>query len=180
MSNTKFNNAKITTVIVFITTLGMCLLVLFIDMTPSWDFRNNLWAPSYLMIHGQSPYNIDLLFSNSNAVWMPMIIGIFFPLGLMPLQQASNLWLVINFLALLFLIWISSSLRLPSRHFLFIAAITVFLFPPVITHLHLGQFSIGITILFLVVTIWNVITGNRFIQTPTGSSCTTRSYIFLQ
>src|SRR5712692_2292721 len=62
----------------------------------SWDFRNNLWGPAYLLVHGQSPYHISTLFENSNALWFPMAIGLFFPFGWLTQSEASNLWLLGN------------------------------------------------------------------------------------
>jgi hypothetical protein len=134
--------------------LGLSWFVIFNESRPGWDFRNNLWAPSYLLLNGQSPYKIEVLYALGNAVWMPMVIGAFFPLGFLPLQQASNLWLVVNALGIIFLTWISSGFRRPAILKFTIALLAAFLFLPLISHLRLGQFSIGITLLFLVVVIW--------------------------
>lgn len=160
MKNSKFKLAvnrhgvaAVFLIFLVITELGW--FVIFNTTVSGWDFRNNLWSPSYLLLHGQSPYKIEVLFDSSNAVWMPMVIGAFFPLGFLPLQQASNLWLVANSLGLLLLVWLSSGLRRPPMLILAIALVATYLFPPVISHLQLGQFSIGITLLFLVATIWH-------------------------
>lgn len=45
------------------------------------DFRHNLWAPTHLLLRGESPYLIKTLFPNKHAVWLPMAVGLFFPLG---------------------------------------------------------------------------------------------------
>lgn len=120
----------------------------------SWDFRNNLWGPSRLLLHGQSPYKIESLFENSNSLWMPMTIGAFFPIGFLPLQQASNLWIAANIMGLLLIVWLSSGQRKPSIRLFAIGLIIAFLFPPTIDHLRLGQITIIITLLFIIVTHW--------------------------
>jgi hypothetical protein len=142
-------------VLVILAILGLGWFVVFGPNVGGWDFRNNLWAPSYLLLHGQSPYKSEVLFGAGNAVWMPMIIGALFPLGLLPLQQASNLWFVANALGVVVLAWISSGFRRPPILVFVIALVAAFLFPPMVSHLRLGQLSIGITLLFLVVTIWS-------------------------
>jgi hypothetical protein len=118
-----------------------------------WDFRNNLWGPAYLLTQHKSPYQINELFEIANAVWMPMIIGLFFPLGWLPLQQASNLWFLGNFLCLPLITWISFDLRKPSVSFLAGSTILYTIFPPLITHFMLGQVSLLITCIFLLVVL---------------------------
>lgn len=141
--------------LILLAMLGLVGFVILNTTKPGWDFRNNLWAPSYLLLQGKSPYNLKVLFDLGRAVWLPMVIGAFFPLGFLPLQQASNLWLAVNSLGVIFLIWLSSGFRRPPILKLTIATIASFIFFPLISHLRLGQFSIGITLLFLVVVIWN-------------------------
>ncbi len=109
----------------------------------TWDFRNELWAPAYLLVHGESPYNIQVLFDDGSiAVWLPQIIGVFFPLGLLPLKQASNLWLIINVLTIIGIaIFLTrhakpGTTQLPFYGFIFLG---VFLFPPTAAYLMLGQ-----------------------------------------
>lgn len=120
-----------------------------------WDFRNNLWGPTYLLTHNQSPYRVDTLFDLGNAVWMPMAVGLFFPLGFLPLQQASNLWFVGNLIWFLLIVWISSGSRRPSVFLLATAILLSLLFPPMVTHLWSGQISILITLLFMIIAIWD-------------------------
>jgi len=108
----------------------------------SWDFRNNLWAPAYLLIHGKSPYRISVLFDNSNAVWFPQIIGALFPLGLLSQYQASNLWLLINvFAAMCLVIFLMRQPEQKKPTFLIYGFVLlgVFLFPPSVTLFTLGQ-----------------------------------------
>jgi hypothetical protein len=108
-----------------------------------WDFRNELWAPAYLLVHGESPYNIQVLFKDgSTAVWLPQIIGVFFPLGWLSLKQASNLWLIINALTIIGMtIFLTRQAnlgmaRLPFYSFILLG---VFLFPPTASYFWLGQ-----------------------------------------
>jgi hypothetical protein len=110
----------------------------------SWDFRNNLWEPSYLIWQGESAYNRTLLFDDANAVWFPQIIGLFFPLGLLGLYPATAIWLVGNIALLLALLWFSfrQTAGKPGSVRLGILLLAVFLFPPTIRHLILGQASV--------------------------------------
>jgi hypothetical protein len=139
----------------FITLMLIGLFVVRSQAFSCWDFRNNLWGPAYLLTHQQSPYRVDLLFELSNAVWMPPSIGLFFPLGYLPLQQASNLWFVFNLVWLLLIVWISSGSQRPPVVWFAVAIITSLLFPPMVTHLWSGQITILITLAFLVAAIWN-------------------------
>jgi hypothetical protein len=59
-----------------------------------WDVRNNLWAPSHLLLNGQSPYDLSSLYELGAAVWLPMAIGAFFPLGALSHEQAAMVWLL--------------------------------------------------------------------------------------
>jgi hypothetical protein len=120
-----------------------------------WDFRNNLWGPTYLLTHGQSPYRVDKLFELGNAVWMPMVVGLFFPLGFLTLQQASNLWFMFNLICILLIVWMSSGSRRPPMLLFAVAIFLSLLFPPMISHLWLGQISIFVTLVFMGIAIWN-------------------------
>ena len=53
-------------------------------MVPRKDFYNELWGPAYLLVNGQSPYDTPILDPVLPAVWLPMAIGFFFPLGWLP------------------------------------------------------------------------------------------------
>ena len=113
-----------------------------------WDFRNNLWAPAHLLWQGNSPYQIQSLFPNSNAVWFPPVISFFFLLGALPKAPASMLWMVSNVLVLFVLIGLAAGKRpLPLR--LAFALLASFLFFPTVTHLRLGQFSLMMTLCLL-------------------------------
>lgn len=131
--------------------LAAFFFIKFFSYPPGWDFRNNLWAPAYLLVHRQSPYDIHRMFDSSNAVWMPTAIGAFFPLGYLSLQHASNLWWLLNLTAMLSIIWLSAGQ--PRRRPLPLAAVMLlaFVFPPVIAHFVLGQISILTCLVFLVI-----------------------------
>lgn len=132
----------------------LCLLALFVLRFPypaGWDFRNNLWAPSYLLLQGQSPYNISVLYELGTAIWMPVAIGLFWPLGFLPLQQASNLWWVINLAALIAVVWISSGQKQPPKFLFAVTLLMAFIFPPTISHFSLGQITILVCLVALVV-----------------------------
>lgn len=112
----------------------------------SWDFRNNLWAPAYLLVRGQSPYEIRGLFPDSNAIWLPMAIGLFFPLGWLSEQHASNVWLLLNCGVVVGLVWTAAGQQRPNLLVLGAALVAAFLFLPTLTHLVLGQFSLLTTL----------------------------------
>ena len=117
-----------------------------------WDFRNNLWGPAHLLTRGESPYDIKLLFDGSNSVWMPPIIGAFFPLGWLSKEIASNLWFMFN--VILFVTTIG--LSIPKREspyppgWLVAGLIALLLFPSLLSHLFLGQISIFTTCVLLI------------------------------
>jgi hypothetical protein len=131
----------------------LVLLALFVSSFPypaGWDFRNNLWAPSYLLLQGQSPYNISVIYELGTAIWMPVVIGVFWPLGFLPLQQASNLWWAINLVALIAIVWISSSQKQPPKLLFVVTLMMAFIFPPTISHFSLGQITILVCLAVLV------------------------------
>lgn len=134
----------------------MCVVVIWIKYfkyPPGWDFRNNLYLPTYLLSQHQSPYNIHVLVEGSNAVWFPMVLGIFFPLGYLDLQAASNVWWLLNFVALFLLVFISTNQSKPPLPKLILVSLLIFLFPSTISHFDLGQISILIC-LVMVILIW--------------------------
>lgn len=137
----------------------ICIIVLSIAMLfilkspfqPGWDFRNNLWGPAHLMLNHLSPYRVDVLFDNSNAVWLPMAIGVWFPLGYFPLQQASNIWLLINFIALVLVIVFSAgNIKISPLSFGLLVLLFA-LFPSTLSLLVLGQISLIICLILLIV-----------------------------
>ncbi len=136
----------------------LVLVVLFITSfpyPPGWDFRNNLWGPSHLLITGQSPYDLTVLYELGSAVWMPVAIGIFWPIGYLPLQQASNLWWILSLISLIIIVWLSSGLGRPPRLLFTITLVMAFIFPPTISHFSLGQVTIFMCLIFMVISIYD-------------------------
>jgi len=110
-------------------------------MDSRMDFYNNLWAPVYLLVHGQSPYNTSSLHPLLPALWFPMSVGFFSPLGFLNESVATKVWFVFNILELSVVILLS--LGRPIKFYLTaIVGFLVFLFPPFLHHLLLGQFTI--------------------------------------
>lgn len=130
------------------------LFIIYFPYPAGWDFRNNLWAPSFLLVNGQSPYNLTVLYEMGSAVWMPVAIGLFWPLGYLPLQQASNLWWILTLIGLITIVWLSSGYHRPPKYLFIITLILAFLFPPTISHFSLGQITILICLLFMVISIY--------------------------
>lgn len=137
---------------VFLVLFGALVIdLIFMVEFVGWDFRNNLWAPAYLTTHHQSAYDIQLLFKDSNAIWFPQVIGVFFFLGFFPQYPASNLWAVFNIALLLALVWYSvrqSGKKVKPLKLGFLTA-CIFLFPPTIRHFVLGQVDIFIMMAFV-------------------------------
>ncbi len=135
--------------------IGILLILLVIAcLAPNksillWDFRNNLWAPAHLLVNMHSPYEITGMFPDSNAVWFPMVLGLFFPLGWLTLTQASVFWLLITVSAAIALIFLSTGKSRPKPWLLAIGLIMVFIQPRVYAHLKLGQITILATLFLL-------------------------------
>lgn len=148
---------KKNTSLILLGTLLLVLLLWFIRSTIfpiSGDFRNNLWEPAYLLVRGMNPYNIEGIFDNLNPLWFPTIIGLFFPLGYLPLQQASNLWFVISCLSLFTIVAIMArSFRKPAGYVM----LTIFLlalFPSSVGVFKFGQVSLFVCLLLLLLTFY--------------------------
>ncbi|GMQ77909.1 MAG: hypothetical protein BMS9Abin02_0400 [Anaerolineae bacterium] len=120
----------------------------------SWDFRNNLWGPSRLLVQGQSPYRLDLLFERGNPVWLHPAIGAFFPLGWISFPLAANLWLIANAAILIAIIMLVARSKISLLLFAAVSLIVI-LFPPTITHIQLGQFTLLAMLLFMVAAIYS-------------------------
>lgn len=115
----------------------------------SWDFRNNLWGPTHLLLTGRSPYIISQLFTGSNSVWLPTSIGAYLPLGLLPEVQATNLWAVMNILLYGMVIWRSTQQRQPALIWITVAGVGMYIFPSFVSLVQLGQFGVLATFLML-------------------------------
>jgi hypothetical protein len=108
----------------------------------SWDFRNNLWGPAYLLVHHRSPYNILIIFQSANAVWMPVIIGLLFLIGYLPLQWASNFWILLNLISLCLMVILIARCSHKSIIWILLTIFSLTIFPVTITHFVLGQVSL--------------------------------------
>lgn len=132
----------ITLLILFLIILTILMWFLSTRIFPvSWDFRNNLWGPSYLLLQQRSPYNIHVIFDGSNAIWLPVIIGLFFPIGFLPSQWASNLWLILNLLSMFLMVILLARSFQKSGVWIPLIIFSLALFPSSMTHLVLGQVS---------------------------------------
>jgi hypothetical protein len=114
-----------------------------------WDVRNNLWAPSHLLLNGQSPYDLSSLYELGAAVWLPMAIGAFFPLGALPHEQAAMVWLLTSLAAVVGIVWLVADRQRPLPLLFGLALLMVYLYPRTIAHLLLGQFSLLAVLLYL-------------------------------
>lgn len=105
------------------------------------DFYNELWAPAHLLVQGENPYDTSSLESDLPPLWLPPAVGVFAPLGWLPEGIATQVWLLVSLAALALTVWLCLE-KWGSIPVLLLAALTVFLFPPALNHLALGQFSI--------------------------------------
>lgn len=108
----------------------------------AWDFRNNLWGPTHLLLTGRSPYRIDQLFDGSNSVWMPTLLGAFLPLGWLTQSQAAMLWNVVTLITYLVIGLAATRAPKPYPVWLAVAFIAMLIFPPFVTTMQWGQFSV--------------------------------------
>jgi hypothetical protein len=113
------------------------------------DFGNNLWAPSHLLLRGESPYDLSSLEDFGNPVWLPMAIGALLPLGALPLPQAAMVWLLASLGIMVGIVWIVSEQKRPSLLPFSAGLVAIALYPPTMTHLQLGQFSLLAALLYL-------------------------------
>jgi hypothetical protein len=114
-------------------------------MLPRMDFYNELWGPASLLVRGQSPYATASLDPVLPAVWLPMSIGFFFPLGWIPENLALQIWYVFNILEISLIIYFAQG---KNRNLYNTAglALICFFFPLIFNHINLGQFSITVTL----------------------------------
>ena len=142
--------------ILILTAALFVLLAIFISsrfFPVGGDFRNNLWGPANLLVHYMSPYGIKNLFDSVNAVWMPVIIGLFFPIGYLPLQTAFNLFSLLNLCALFGMAFLlTRNAAKPLTRWL-AAIIVLVIFPATVSQFVMGQVSLLICMdyLFLIV-----------------------------
>ena len=110
-------------------------------MMPRMDFYNNLWGPVHLLVQGKSPYETTSLNPILPAIWFPMVIGVFFPLGWLSENLSLQVWFIFNIIELCGIVYLAQG----DRRSLFntiILALLCFFFPFVLNNYNLGQFSI--------------------------------------
>jgi len=115
---------------------------------PRMDFYNELWAPTHLLVNGQSPYDTSSLDTNLPPAWFPMAIGFFFPLGWLSEETALKAWFVLNVIELCAIIFISQDNRRSLVNTVMLGML-FFFFPPTLNHFFLGQISISVTLFLL-------------------------------
>jgi hypothetical protein len=125
----------------------------------SWDFRNNLWAPAYLLLTGKDPYSVYQHFPGSNALWLPVTVGLFLPTGLLEAAVASNLWLLANIAMLGMVIWFVAGTNKISPSMFAKLLLVFFLSPLVISHLYFGQVTIFFVLMSLLAVKWRQVGG---------------------
>lgn len=126
--------------------MGILFAKLFWNLVqPRMDFYNELWAPVYLLVHGQSPYDTTSLNTILPAAWFPMAIGFFFPLGWLPEETANYGWFVFCVVELGMIIYIAQG----KKRSLYNTGILTFLslfFPATLYHFFIGQISLTVTL----------------------------------
>ena len=128
--------------------VGACVLVGTRWLT-SWDFHHNLWSPSYLLVHGMNPYGMGAPMQIVPSVWLPMIIGLWFPLGWLDSYEAANLWLLVNVVCAVVIMWLCWRMARALLAVFTILLIAMFLFPPLLSLLMMGQLGVMTTLAYL-------------------------------
>jgi len=113
------------------------------SVQPKADFYNELWGPTYLLVHGQSPYNTVSLHPTHPSGWFPMAIGFFSPLGWLGEDTAMRVWFLLCTLELFTIVFLALK-KSRAIHVTFLSALLAFSFPPTLYHVFLGQ--IGLTV----------------------------------
>jgi hypothetical protein len=101
------------------------------------------------MIEARNPYRLEQIYPDGNAVWLPMAVGAFFPLGYLTETVATNLWFVFNLALYGLLVWLSMVRRPPPPITLGLTIVFVLVYPPFVSHMLLGQYSILAGLLML-------------------------------
>lgn len=118
---------------------------------PKADFYNELWGPTYLLVHGQSPYDTSSLNPTHPAGWFPMAIGFFSPLGWLSEDVAMLVWFLLCTVELFTIVFLSQG-KARAIHTTFISALLAFSFPPVLYHIFLGQIGLTVTLCMILAT----------------------------
>jgi hypothetical protein len=151
--------------------IGLALAVVFLIRFryAAWDFRNNLWGPARLLLQGDMPYNPQALKGLASewgvpfhlSIWFPTILGIGFPLALLPLPQAANVWLLFSLLAAFATAVLVHRISGPevSLQGLLPLTLIVTLFAPL--YAHLGQGQASLIVLLSLFASWVLLEQNR-------------------
>jgi len=139
---------------------AVALVIAFATLTPSppvcsWDFRGSLWGPSYMLLHGQTPYSFETPYGPYPGIWMPQLIGAFFFVGWLPCWVAAKIWFLLELAGLFLMIWLTAGRKLPPPVLFGLCLLLIFLFPPVYIHFAIGQISIFITVLIMLVVFFS-------------------------
>lgn len=104
-----------------------------------------------MLVQHQSPYTYDAPYGPYPSVWMPTAIGMFFLVGFISCDMASKLWLTVEIVGFLWMMWAIADYKMPSRRAFFTCLLVFFLFPPLWTHAVLGQFSMMFAISMVII-----------------------------
>ncbi len=147
--NKKLNQAQLSAFHKYSSILALGLIAVFITYLfwrltmPRMDFYNELWGPAYLLVQGKSPYDTASLDPVLPAVWFPMAIGFFFPLGWFSENLALQIWFIVNIIEICVVVYFTQGNK-RSLYNTVALALLCFFFPFVLNHFNLGQFSITV------------------------------------
>ena len=141
---------KVIFILIFILALTGLLLCIPTEENNSWDFKHSIWGPANLLVHSQAPYQLNPPYGPYIAPWWPQIIGATFWMGWLSFELASKIWLAIEITGIGFSIWLLNDRRKLLLHQFGLIILFIFLFPPIYTHIHLGQFSLFFVSLMLI------------------------------
>ncbi len=104
-----------------------------------------------MFLNGPTVYTQDTPYGPYSGIWMPHVIGAFFPLGWLPCLVAAKFWFVLELVCLILMIWLIAGRKLPSPKLFGLCLLLIFLFPPLYLHLTNGQITILTTVLLMLV-----------------------------
>ena len=142
---------KVIFILILILALTGLLLCIPTEEKNSWDFNLSVWGPASLLVKGQAPYQIYPPYGPYAATWWPQIIGINFWMGWLSLKLASKIWLAIELVCFSYAIWLLKDRKKLTPLELGLTVLVILLYPPIYTHLHLGQFSLLFTSIMLMI-----------------------------
>ena len=112
------------------------------------DFYNELWAPAFLVVHGESAYATASLGTPLPAVWLPMTIGGFAPLGLLSEELATTVWFWFSVASVAALVYLSVGAS-PPLYVVVGTGLLAYFFPATLNHFLLGQYSLQAALFLL-------------------------------